>query len=346
MEEFFDEKTKKKAKDVFVKTAFGMIPWVGTIVSAGYELRELMKDRAREIKNKEVEEKVNTFHDRLFEHKFNVDENKQESFFVDYTKIIENMLKDDESEKAQFYANMLSFFTNQDIGKDDKIFLLSTLKELSNYEIGIIQKAIILKRFPLTTNPLPKSDDIFEPALKTIVQMGLFDRDGDDIEITKAGEFFSNSIFLPEQLLAETVGCKIFRATKVNVLCLYDLDRHSEYKIESITQKINSMLRNGSFREVIPVFLNSKARQLDNKPLMFSCNILILVYDKHFQPVERRRSLERYNLIKIYLKDDETEDPLKNLANPKMVSFVVSPKGQQIDSVIQEIGQKHISSFA
>jgi len=43
-----------------------------------------MTDRARKIRNKEVECKVNEFHDRLFVHTINVNENNQHSFFRDF----------------------------------------------------------------------------------------------------------------------------------------------------------------------------------------------------------------------------------------------------------------------
>lgn len=346
MEDFLDDKTTKKAKNIIVKTACSMIPGVGKIISAAYELKELMKERAREIKNKEVEGKMNDFHDRLFENEINVNDSNQESFFTDYTKIIENLIRDDETEKAAFYANMLAFFTNQDIRKDEKIFLLTTLKYLTNFEIGVVQKAIIAATFPLTADPLPRSSYIFEPALKKIVQRGLFDRDGDDIAVTKAGDLFASSIFLPKQLLPEVIGGKIFRANTVSILFLYDLDKHSEYKIDPTAEKVKTMLRNESFRVKLPVFLNSKARKLDNKPLIFNGNILILIYDKHFEPVKWRSSLEKCNLIKIYMKDDETDDPLKDLTSQRIISFIVNPRSQEIDSVIQQIGEKHLLPYA
>ena len=324
MQEFFDDKTKEKAKKIIVKTGLSLIPGVGKIASTGYELKELMKERAREIRDKEVEDKVNEFHDQLFTHTINVNKSNQKSFFRYYTKMLENMLKDNETEKVQYYANMLSFFSNQEIGKDDKVFLILTLKGLSYFEVGVLQKAIISKRFRLTTDPLPKASAIFRPALKKIVQMGIFDQEGEDIRVTKAGEFLSSAIFLPQTLTPESIGCNVFRKTKISLLCFYDLDNSSNFEIPS------------------PSLINSKVREIDDRPLFLLNTNIVLVYDKHFSPIKHRKQLGMYNLIKIYIQTDETPDPLQDLQSANINSYSVAPEKERMQELINEIWKKHL----
>lgn len=343
MKEFFDEKTTEKVKKLIVKTGLSLIPTVGKVASAGYELKQIMKDRAREIKDKEVENKVNEFHDQLFMHTINVNKGNQESFFRDYTKILENMLRDNEAEKVQYYVNMLSFFSSQKIGKDDKVFLLSTLKGLSNFEVGVLQKSIISKRFRLTTDPLPRNRAIFGPALKKIVQIGLFNQEGADIKVTKAGEFLSSSIFLPQNLTPESIGCNVFRATKVSLICFYDLDNSSNLKMNYLVDLIRSTMSSGFFEMPSPSLLNSKVRELDERPLLLSNNNVVLVYDKHFLPVKHRKRFEMSNLIKVFIQTDEAPDPLRDLRGANINSYSVTPEKERIKEVIGEIWNKHLS---
>ena len=343
MKEFFDEKTKEKAKKIIVKTGLSLIPGVGKFASAGYELKELMKDRAREIRDKEVEDKVNEFHDQLFTHTINVNESNQESFFRDYTKILENMLRDNEAEKVQYYANLLSFLSNQEIGKDDKVFLLSTLKGLSNFEVGVLQKAIVSKRFRLTSDPLPRTHAIFGPALKKIVQMGLFDQDGEDIAVTKAGEFLSSAIFLPQTLTPESIGCDVIRASNISLLCFYDLDNGSNLQMNYIVDLIRLTLRRGCFEMPSPALINSKVKEIDDRPLSLLNTNIVLVYDKYFLPTKHRKQLERCNLIKIYIQTDETPDPLQGLQGANINSYFVTPEREKMKELISEIWDKHLS---
>ena len=343
MEEFFDEKTKKKAQKIIIKTGLGFIPVVGKIASAGYELKELMTGRAIEIRNKEVECKVNEFHDRLFLHTINVNENNQHSFFRDYTKILENMLRDNEAEKVQYYASMLSFFSTQKIGKDEKVFFLSTLKGLSNFEVGVLQRAIISKLFHLTTDPLPRGSSIFGPALKKIVQLGLINKEEKHSEITKAGEFLSNAIFLPQTLTPGSIGCHVFRKTKFSLLCFYDLDNSSNLKLDYIVDLIRFKLSNGYFEMPSPSLLNSKVRELDDRPLFLLNTNIVLIYDKHFSPIKHLKKLGKYNLIKIYIQTDETPDPLQDLQGVNINSYFVSPDIEKMQELINVIWKKHLS---
>jgi hypothetical protein len=346
MGEFFDEKTKSKIKVILTKGGLSLIPFVGKVAAVGYDLKNVLVERAKEIRSKDAEERVNAFHDQLFKHNINVNDENAEEFLGDYTRILENMIRDDESEKAQYYANLLNFYANQPfINTEEKVFLLSSLKALSRFEVELIQKIFISKNFRLTSDPIPKSRAIYGPAINKIAQLGLFDKDGEDVEATKAGKFFADAIFMYRDLTPDAIGCKIFRATELSLICFYDLENGEKLGIRYIIDAIKQVLSKNDF--VIPsaAQINSRHPDIDNRHLTILNYNVILIYDKYFSPVKLLKLLERLNVIKIYLQDDDSPDPLKDFEGDTIHSYRVMNQREQIQDLIDEIWDKHLASL-
>lgn len=248
------QRNKKITKIGDLLITAGAATVAGPAGSAAYGITKLITANVVQLVIKEREERrLAAFHERLLSG--NIDYKEREKILQteidseDYYTLLKAALQDDEDRKTARYAELFRKLTLSEIPKEYNLFFTKTARELTAYELDLIQNIYIYRNYdlipkqgPLETlsSLLSEQNTLNKIAVSNLVRLQFLQRNNENIEVSNECFEAALAFFNKEELTPKFIGREVWRKEQTAVVVPNEYSHFSE--------KVQLALREYRFR--------------------------------------------------------------------------------------------------
>lgn len=268
-----------KLADILVGT--GIAIQAGPAGKLTYEISKLLVGYAQEFIKERNDERLNHFHRTLITGDLEEEEVKEflekDIDLEEYYTLLRAAIQDDEDQKTYYYAELLRKLALGQVPIEYKLYLMKIVKELTSFEIDLIRKIYIYKKFDLIPNHGPSeqvsslfSNKSLEMKLATdnLVRVGLLEREKQELKPTNIMVSAANIFFKSNDLTPASINREIWRSEHVLVVA------PQGDKYLAFSEKIQLLLRDNRFKPGPILLFHS---EFSRKFSLMNISILILI---------------------------------------------------------------------
>ncbi|WP_338668067.1 hypothetical protein [Pseudodesulfovibrio methanolicus] len=334
MEKFVNLQMSRKMAETVATGALAIIPGVGPGLAVGYTILQICMDRAAELKNQQAKKRITDFSKRLLS-----DDIEPISFdeevIEDYTRLIESMIRDDEDEKADYYSRMFVSFATENIGKNEKLHLLKTVRELTSYDIEAVRKMYVYHNFDVKgTSAINVSAHTY--CLPKLIDMHILEAAEGKQSLSQIGARFLHLIYSEDELTPEAIGWKVWRNITYHLVSFSDLNTN-EYELHGrVLDAFSAILNDYDFKTEGWDLMNSR---LEKYKLLYPGRLLVIHDGKTQGKLAETlcRRLAGGCGIVVCVTDAPENDSLAHLKEEEQMVYFTMPKNHDC---IPEIADK------
>ncbi len=275
---------KNLLKVIDVLAGLGISIYSGPAGKMVYELSKLGLDSAKEFIEVRNSKRFQKFHETLLTGDLKTEEIEK---FVDkdidaedYYILLKHAIQDDEDRKTNYYAELLRKIALKQVSEEYKFHLMKIAKELTSFEIELIQKIYIYKMFKLIpkqgpvehlSSLLSSNDFQVKSAIESIIRLGMLERIEQDFKVKDLALIAAQTLFKESELIPSSIGKKIWNQSSVLIIAPQEV----EYSIFST--KVQLIMRECCFQ---PGAISLIHPEFSERVKMIHSSILILVIGK------------------------------------------------------------------
>lgn len=333
MENFVNIQMSRKMAEAVATGALATIPVVGPGLAIGYTWFQICMDRAAECKNQQAERRLTDFHKRLLSDDIEPIPFDEE-IIKDYTRLIESMIRDDEDEKANYYSRLLVSFATKRIDKNEKLYLLKMIRDLTSYDIETMRKMHIHHSFDVKgASSINFSAHSY--CLPKLTDMHILEAVNGKQDLTQIGKRFLHLIYTDEELTPEAIGKKVWRNITYYRISFSDSNQ-KEYELhERVMSTLSNILHEYDFKTDGHMLLNSRAKDYR---LLYPGRLMV-IHDGQLQG-ELAEKVSRRLIggcgITVCVSDNPKSDSLAHLKEGGKMIYLTMPKNPKHLSEIEQ----------
>lgn len=210
------------------------MPLLGPLAGALLDLFKERKDRARESIQREADARLTTFFDEMLRADATMDEQVAQAMLddTDFHALLRACIADIEAEKVRPYATLARSIASGKVSTQWRRHFILSLRDFSNAELELLQRAYVSKRFDVVAGPgigSLRETDILEAGAPgshhAILMTNLVTRGFvHEAKLSGIGESFASACWREEQLTPAAIGSSTWTGYHVPIIS-YELGK-------------------------------------------------------------------------------------------------------------------------